>query len=109
MLHNLQSLTIFCNIHCGMLQYQYNIFFIDLPLTPTTLVLNGHAMMADGEVTVTKPQSAGSSTGAIPKSISFDKTAERGDKVKALFSSYPYNRAWVFISITIRLYVSSVK
>ncbi|XP_021936373.1 receptor-mediated endocytosis protein 6 homolog isoform X2 [Zootermopsis nevadensis] len=52
----------------------------DLPLTPTTLVLNGHAMMADGEVTVTKPQSAGSSTGAIPKSISFDKTAERGDK-----------------------------
>ncbi|XP_069695345.1 GTPase-activating protein and VPS9 domain-containing protein 1 [Periplaneta americana] len=56
----------------------------DLPLAPTALVLNGHAMMADGETTVSKPvnlaQSASSSTGAIPKSISFDKTAERGDK-----------------------------
>ncbi|XP_033609834.1 GTPase-activating protein and VPS9 domain-containing protein 1 isoform X3 [Cryptotermes secundus] len=51
----------------------------DLPLAPATLVLNGHAMMADEEVIVTK-QPAGSSTGAIPKSISFDKTAERGDK-----------------------------
>jgi hypothetical protein len=38
-------------------------------------------MMPDEEVNVTKPQPAGSSTGAIPKSISFDKTAERGDKV----------------------------
>jgi hypothetical protein len=53
-----------------------------LPLAPSTLVLNGHAVMADEEVIVTKPQPAGSSTGAIPKSISFDKTAERGDKVK---------------------------
>jgi hypothetical protein len=65
-------------------------FSIDLSLAPTALVLNGHAMMPDGEVTVTKLQSTGSSTGAIPKSISFDKTAERGDKVKALFSSYIY-------------------
>jgi hypothetical protein len=75
----------------------YRSFFIDLPLAPTALVLNGHAMMADGEVTVTKPQSTGSSTGAIPKSISFDKTAERGDKVKALFSSSPYHRTWVLM------------
>lgn len=54
-------------------------------------------MMADEEVTITKSQSTGSSTGAIPKSISFDKTAERGDKVKALFSSSPENRMWVFV------------
>jgi hypothetical protein len=66
--------------------HQFILFFTDLPLAPATLVLNGHATMAD-EVIVTKPQPAGSSTGAIPKSISFDKTAERGDKVKALFPS----------------------
>jgi hypothetical protein len=54
-------------------------------------------MMADEEVIVTKPQPVGSSTGAIPKSISFDKTAERGDKVKALFSSCQYNWKWIFI------------
>jgi len=60
--------------------------FVDLPLAPTTLVLNGHAVIVDEEVSATKPQSAGSSTGAIPKSISFDKTAERGDKVETLFS-----------------------
>jgi hypothetical protein len=71
------------------------LFFIELPLAPATLVLNGHAMMADEEVTVTKLQPAGSSTGAIPKSISFDKTAERGDKVKALFSSFWCNWIWV--------------
>jgi len=57
-----------------------------LPLAPTTLVLNGHAVIVDEEVSATKPQSTGSSTGAIPKSISFDKTAERGDKVEILFS-----------------------
>jgi hypothetical protein len=67
------------------LLYQFILFFIDLPLAPATLVLTGHATMADEGVIVAKPQPAGSSTGAIPKSISFDKTAERGDKVKALF------------------------
>jgi hypothetical protein len=81
------SLTIFCDTHSSTLQYQVIVLlFIDLPLAPAALVLNGQAMMvAGGEVTVTKPQSAGSSTGAIPKSISFDKTAERGDKVETLF------------------------
>ncbi|PSN29560.1 hypothetical protein C0J52_22666 [Blattella germanica] len=57
----------------------------NLPLAPTALVMNGHATMADGEVpiakSVTLSQSTSSSTGAIPKSISFDKTAERGDKI----------------------------
>jgi hypothetical protein len=64
-------------------------YFSDLPLAPTALVLNGHAVMAGDDVPIVKPvalsQSASSSTGAIPKSISFDKTAERGDKVSMVY------------------------
>ncbi|XP_066994190.2 GTPase-activating protein and VPS9 domain-containing protein 1 isoform X2 [Anabrus simplex] len=57
----------------------------DLPLAPSTLVMNGHAVIPDPDTTPTKATVTGntasaSSTGAIPKSISFDKTAERGDK-----------------------------
>lgn len=74
---------------------------IDLPLAPTTLVLNGHAVIVDEEVSATKPQSAGSSTGAIPKSISFDKTAERGDKVETLFSYLLHNWMWVFYKLSL--------
>uniref|UniRef100_A0A1B6E0D7 Receptor-mediated endocytosis protein 6 homolog n=1 Tax=Clastoptera arizonana TaxID=38151 RepID=A0A1B6E0D7_9HEMI len=50
----------------------------DLSLPATPLVLNGSVVLSESSSsTVPKPQT---STGAIPKSISFDKTAERGDK-----------------------------
>jgi len=58
-------------------------------------------VIVDEEVSATKPQSAGSSTGAIPKSISFDKTAERGDKVEKLFSCLLYNWMWVFYKLSL--------
>lgn len=51
---------------------------LELTLPATPLVLNGSVVMMESTTTVTsKPLT---STGAIPKSISFDKTAERGDK-----------------------------
>ncbi|GLH08502.1 Uncharacterized protein GBIM_13724 [Gryllus bimaculatus] len=52
----------------------------ELPLLSSYPVMNGHAVMPEGETRASKAVSVTSSTGAIPKSISFDKTAERGDK-----------------------------
>lgn len=57
----------------------------DHSLLSSYLVMNGHAVMPDGEIHASKTNASTgsgptSSTGAIPKSISFDKTAERGDK-----------------------------
>ncbi|RZF46932.1 hypothetical protein LSTR_LSTR011763 [Laodelphax striatellus] len=53
----------------------------ELSLPGTPLVLNGSVVMVDSASSATSSKPLPStSTGAIPKSISFDKTAERGDK-----------------------------
>nr|CAD7264924.1 unnamed protein product [Timema shepardi] len=52
----------------------------DLPVTAGALVPNGHIVIPEDDPAVAKIVSQSSATGAIPKSISFDKTAERGDK-----------------------------
>ncbi|XP_047101988.1 GTPase-activating protein and VPS9 domain-containing protein 1 isoform X3 [Schistocerca piceifrons] len=56
----------------------------DLLLAPSALMINSQATVTDGASVPPPPSKPIShpttSTGAIPKSISFDKTAERGDK-----------------------------
>lgn len=51
----------------------------DYNVPGTPLVLNGSVVMLEPSSSTSSKQMP--STGAIPKSISFDKTAERGDKV----------------------------
>ncbi|XP_063231797.1 GTPase-activating protein and VPS9 domain-containing protein 1 isoform X2 [Bacillus rossius redtenbacheri] len=51
----------------------------DIPAAPNVLIPNGHIVIPEDEPAPVKSLQA-SATGAIPKSISFDKTAEKGDK-----------------------------
>jgi hypothetical protein len=45
------------------------------------LIMQNGSVVMEGNISLMKPSTA---TGAIPKSISFDKTAERGDKVSII-------------------------